>query len=402
MHVTQKFHQKFAVPRRGRVCLTLAAICLGVAACSSGGGSSGGSSAASDAAAAGNAPASCKLAPAQAAVAAAMKQPTFTPPGPAFDAKKAAGKSVVSIPQLINPFNEGNENAMAAVSKLVGVKFKQFVNSGTVTQYVQGFNQALANGANGIDLFGADARQLQPQIAAAHKRNVVVTASQTYDNTQVASVMPKLHVDAMTTWPYAETGKLFADWIIVDSHCKADVSMIYDPGDVPATAVLVGAMKSEFAKDCPSCKLSSNLVSVFDWSTKLQGVVQSAILKDPNINYMVPIYDAMTQWVDPAIVAAGKSSQIKVVSCSGTPSALKLVKNQNVLAMDIGTSATWEGYAVMDNMLRLLTGHKPLAAQNYPLRIFTKANVDQALPNPDAAFGTSFVTGYKKLWELGS
>ena len=398
MHTRHDFRHRLAVSGRVQACLVSVLVAVAVAACSS----SGGSSSAGNTASGGAQAASCDIGPAQAAVAAGMKEPTFTPPGPAFDATKAAGKSVVSIPQLINPFNEGNENAMAAVSKLVGVKFKQFVNNGTVTQYVQGFDQALANGANGIDLFGADARQLQPQISAAHAKGVVVTALQTYDNTQVASVLPTLHVDAMTTWPYEETGKLFADWIIADSHCHADVSMIYDPGDVPATAVLVGAMKAEFAKLCPQCKLSSNLVSVFDWSTKLQSTVQSAIVKDPNINYMVPIYDAMTQWVDPAIIAAGKATQIKVVSCSGTPSALTLIKNGGPLAMDIGTSATWEGYAVMDNMLRLLTGNKPLAAQNYPIRIFTKANVNLALPNPDAAFGTSFVAGYKKLWELSS
>jgi hypothetical protein len=54
----------------------------------------------------------------------------------------------------------------------------------------------------------------------------------------------------------------------------------------------------------------------------------------------------------------------------------------------------------MDNMLRLLTGTKPLTAQNYPIRLITKANVSQAIPNVDNAFGTAFVPGYKKLWGL--
>jgi ribose transport system substrate-binding protein len=66
----------------------------------------------------------------------------------------------------------------------------------------------------------------------------------------------------------------------------------------------------------------------------------------------------------------------------------------------VATSATWEGYAVMDNILRVLTGMDPLPAQNYPVRLITDDNVSEALPNVDKAFGTAFVDGYKKLWGL--
>jgi ribose transport system substrate-binding protein len=386
--------RRAATSGRARAALGVVVVSLLIASCSSSDDDGNNDSNA------GTPPADCNVDAAQAVVDEAMKVPEFEAPGPAFDASAAAGKSVVSIPQLINPFNDANEAAMADAAKLAGVDFQKFTNDGKVTQYVQGFEQALANGVDGIDLFGADARQLQPQIQAAHDAGVVVQSSQTYDNTQVAEQLPELKVDAMVTWPYQETGKVMADWIIADSKCDANVSLIFDPGDVPASAVLVGAMKDEFKANCPSCKLSDNIVSVFDWATKLQGATQTALVKDPDINYVVPIYDAMTQWVVPAVVAAGKADSVKAVSCSGTSSALQLIKDNNVLAMDIGTSFAWEGFAVMDNMLRLLTGNEPLTEQNYPIRAFTADNVDEALPDPDAAFGTSYIDGYKELWQL--
>jgi hypothetical protein len=68
------------------------------------------------------------------------------------------------------------------------------------------------------------------------------------------------------------------------------------------------------------------------------------------------------------------------------------------MVADVATSAAWEGHAVMDNILRLPVGEEPLAEQNYPVRLITKENVDEALPNPDAAFGDAFEAGYRELW----
>lgn len=344
----------------------------------------------------------CDVAGAKQAVAEVSGQPTFTAPGPAFDAGKAKGKKVVSIPQDSRiPFNEGNEAAMADAAKVAGLRFSQFKNQGQPSQYVQGMQQATSSGANAIDLFATDPRVLQPQIKAAQAKGIKISASQAYDNTQVEEYTKITNADALTTWPYSLAGKVMADYAIADSNCKANVVIIHDKGDVIATDPLVDAMKAEFAAKCGSgCKVSEDIVSVFDWSTKLQGVAQTALVKNANLNYMIPIYDSMAQFVVPAITAAGKAGKVKIITCSGDAPALTQMKNGNIVAADVATSAAWEGYAVMDNILRMLTDTEPLTKQNYPIRMITKDNVDEALPDPDAAFGTSYIDGYKKLWGL--
>jgi ribose transport system substrate-binding protein len=397
--------------RRGRRLAWLAvllALAIGIAACGSSDDSSSTGSAASGststaASGSGSANASCDIASLKADLEKASAQPTFEDPGPPVDAAKAKGKYVVSIPQDSRiPFNQGNEAAMAAVSKAVGLRFKEFKNQGQPSQYVQGMQQAVSGGAAAIDLFATDPRVLQPQIKAAKAKGIKISASQAYDNSQVEEYKGITNADAVTTWPYAQAAKIMADYAIVDSNCKANVHIIHDKGDVIATPAVVETLKSEFASKCPDCKVSESIVSVFDWSTKLQGVAQTALTKDPSINWLIPIYDPMDQFVVPAVVSAGKQGKVKVIACGGVPAALQQIKDGDVVAADVATSATWEGYAVMDNILRVLTGMEPLAKQNYPTRLITDENVDEALPNPDKAFGSDFVAGYKKLWGLGS
>jgi ribose transport system substrate-binding protein len=387
----------------------LAATAL-VAACGSTSGSSSSSASAGTSTAAASAGATtssssapgCDAAGAQAAVAKVEGQPTFTPPGPSFDAGKAKGKKVVSIAQDSRiQFNQANEAAMANAAKAASLQFTAFQNQGQPSQYVQGMQQAISSGAGAIDLFATDPRVLQPQIKEAKAHGIKISASQAYDNTQVGQYQKITNADAVTTWPYSAAGKVMADYIIAASHCKANVLIIHDHGDVIATPPLVDAMKAEFASKCGSgCKVSESIVSVFDWSTKLQGAAQTAITSNPDLNYIVPIYDSMDQFVIPAIIAAGKLGKIHLVTCSGDAPALKEMQSQGILVADVATSAAWEGYAVMDNILRMLTGTPPLKTQNYPMRMITKANVAQALPNPDKAFGTSYIAGYKKLWGL--
>jgi ribose transport system substrate-binding protein len=384
--------RSFSIKKAAAVALPLLVVTV-VAACgdSDDGSGSSGNTASSD----------CNLAPLEDALAEAMEVPTFNPPGPPFDASKARGKSVVSIPQDSSiPFNQQNEAAMAEVAEQVGVNFREFKNQGDPAQYVQGMQQAINGGADVIDLFATDPRVLQPQISQAHNEGVLISASQAFDNTQVEEFLPITNADAISTWPYSEAATLMADWVVVDSNCDATVHIIHDEGDVIATPAVVETLQKEFAEQCPDCEVTTDVVSVFDWATKLQGVAQTALVRDPEIDYMIPIYDPMAQFVVPAVQAAGRTGQVKVLAAGGVPAALQMIQDGDVMAADFATSATWEGYAVMDNMLRMMVGEEPLKAQNYPVRVLTKDNVAEALPDPNAAFGDSFVDGYRELWGL--
>ena len=99
--------------------------------------------------------------------------PTFEAPGPAFDAKTVmAGKSILSIPGTgSDPFYVQMNKGMSTAAKAVGYPFTVWNNQGQLTQYQQGFANAITKKVSLIDLLaGPDPNALKPQIDEAQGR----------------------------------------------------------------------------------------------------------------------------------------------------------------------------------------------------------------------------------------
>jgi ribose transport system substrate-binding protein len=320
-------------------------------------------------------------------VAAAQAVPKFVAPGPAFDASAAKGKTVFLIPETSQvPFLQAIDKSIINVGKQYGVKVTEYTNQGQSSQWVQGMNQAIAQKASAI-ILGAPPELLGPQLAQAKVLHL-------YDKT-----MPLASNIAATVFaPFTAAAKLEADWAILDTKGKAD-AVIVTSNEVTPSKYIVKAMQSEFKAHCPTCKTTVIDVPAADWGTKMQSAVQSALVKDPNVNYVIPLYDSAIQFVLPGILASGKSGKVKIASYNGTPFVLTDIK-QGKVAMDVGESQDWIGHANMDQALRLITGHPAIKDYETPIRIFTKSNIAQAgnPPDPNKAFGNGYVQGYSKLW----
>lgn len=327
--------------------------------------------------------------------------PKFIPPGPAFDAKKAKGKTIFSIPvSSANPFTANIETAMAGAAKVLGIKFINYTNQAQVTQWVQGMGQAVNRKVDLIDLLGGtDPRVLGPQIAAAKKANIVVGTSHLYDITQ-----KPLAVDVSIPADYQRAARLEADWVILDTKGKANVIVVTSNEIVPTPAI-VSALKSEFAQQCGSaCKLKFINAPVPDWSTKIQSQVQSALVKDPNVNYVIPIYDSMSQFVIPAITGAGRTGKVHIATYNGTPFVMGYLAQGNVVRFEVGENLNWLGWAYIDAYARILAGVKlpHQFNEHTALRAFTPANIREAgnPPKLSTGYGNAYIAGYKKLWGI--
>ncbi len=375
-------------------------------ACSSGSGPGTGSGGTSGAAsttssAGGSAGTGGGLNALQAKIDSYKSEPTFTAPGGPIDPAKVMGKTVFNIPDSSgNPFATGVATAEAEAAKLLGIHYINCTNQGQVTEWVACYSQAAQRKANIINDFGgADPRQLGPQIAAAQQAGIQVLGHNNYGFSQ----RPQNGLKYSVPTPYEKAGDLLGSWVALDTKANADV-LILTSNEVLATGPIVDGIKAAFAKDCPSCKMTLVNVPVKDWSTKIQSEVQSAMVRDPKLNYVIPIYDSMTQFVVPAITSAGKIGKVFVATFNGTPFVLKYIQDGDIVKMDIGESLHWIGYAFMDTDARLLAGEKlpEIFNAKTPLRIFTKDNIDQAGSPPalSTGYGNSYVTGYKKLWGL--
>ena len=235
--------------------------------------------------------------------------PKFVPPGPAFDAKKVMkNKSIISIPVSSSiPFITTLEQAFANVSKEVGFKFMEWKNQGHIPEWQDGMNYAVSQKFDLVDLLaGADPRILKAQIETAIKGGVKVVSSH-YSGIKQTTV-PYLTSNVPSDY---ETGaRLLAEWAIWRTNGKPNV-LVITSDEVFSTAAMVDAMKAEFAL-FPDAKVVYVNVPIIDWASKIQPTVQSAIQGNPDLNFIIPVYDSMSQFVVPAITLTGASNRVKI------------------------------------------------------------------------------------------
>ncbi|MBU7008648.1 sugar ABC transporter substrate-binding protein [Phosphitispora fastidiosa] len=324
--------------------------------------------------------------------------PEFRAPGEPFDAKAVMkGKSILSIPvSSANPFTENIEVGMKKVAEEIGFEFTEWSNQGQPSQWVQGMNHGLNQKYDLIDLLGGtNPSVLQPQVEAATKAGVkVVSTHLSGFEQEIPYVTENLGID------YNKAGRLLADWTILKTDGKPNV-LVISSNEVVSTESIVNGIKDEFQQMCPSAKVTYVNVPIPDWSTKIQSEVQSAIIRDPELNYIVPIYDSMSQFVVPAIETTQSADRVKIATFNGTPFVLDFIR-QGKVEMDIGENLDWISRAIMDAEMRLIAGLPFVDNENIPLYIWDESNIEKA-GNPaqlSTGYGDAYLEGYNKLWGI--
>jgi ribose transport system substrate-binding protein len=326
--------------------------------------------------------------------------PKFVAPGPAFDARaKARGKTLFIIPASSQvPFVSTINNHIRRIATPIGVKVTTWQNQGQPSQWVQGMNAAIAQKASAIVLLaGNDPAALQPQIKQAKAKGIPTIVAHLYDENQPSAP----NVGGVVNIPYKTAGRLIADQAIVDTKGDAN-AIVVTINQVKSTIPMVAGIREEFAEYCQGCKLKYTDVTIPDIATKIQPNVQAALTADPSINYVIALYDsAEVPFVAAAIRAAGRIGRVKVSTFNGTPEMLKLVKQGDIVNMDVGENLEWIGYAIVDQSMRIMGGLKPVKSEHVPVRVFDQSNIAQAGPKFTSGWGNTYVSGYRKLWRLG-
>ncbi|GGF10253.1 hypothetical protein GCM10011399_00140 [Subtercola lobariae] len=344
-------------------------------------------------------PATAGIAAATSQLAAAETAPTFTAPGPAFDATKAAGKHVFYIPNTSNvPFVVSVQKALSSVATTANVNLTVWPTTGKSAEWVQGIETAISQKADAI-ILGASPDALAPQLAEAAAAHIPVIVLHQYDT----SMSLPTNVTAFAFAPFVSAATLLADYAITNTNGAAD-TLVITSNELKPSAPMAAAVSSELSSKCPGCKVTELNVASTDWGSKLQSSVQTALLRDPNINVVIPLFDSSTQFVNAAIDAAGKTSSVSIATFNNTPSVLDQIQKGGAVKMDVGESINWIGYAAMDQVLRVLSGVAPLTNEAAPLRVYTPDTISVVGSPSDneKGYDQSYVNGYLTLWGLGT
>jgi ribose transport system substrate-binding protein len=327
--------------------------------------------------------------------------PDFGAPGDPIDIKSfLSGKLLYSIPVTsANPFTEGIYASVRKLAPKIGFTFKEWENQGKLDEWQRGIAQAITDHAAIIDLTGGcDPRLTGPQIAEAHKAGLKVIDSHASGLTQGISA----NVDATLGAPYEPTGLLQAAYTALKSKGKAHV-LIITSDEITGSPVQTKAIKDGLAKYCPQCKVTVANATVVEWATSIPAAVRGALLADPSLDYILPLYDPETPFIVPVLKQLAKRGTVHVVTYAGTPSALDAIAQGDYVAMDVGESNENIGMALLDLEARVLKGEvKPPVDRKIALRIWDSTNVKEAgtPATYSVGYGDAIRNGYFKLWGL--
>lgn len=349
--------------------------------------------------------ASADVAAARAAVVAAEKPPTgFTSPGPPVDATKVRGKKVWVVAPLSIPLAKYFTDGLKEATGLVGMTVHLCDGAAEVSPTASCISAAVASHADLIFTANVEPPALTAPIeeAAAHHIPVIAIEEGEPGEKPPTSGWPS-GVAALLNQCHACAGKLMADAAIADSNGKADVRIIWSSDVTRIGVPQVNAIKAEFRTRCPGCKVETVNVPIPQWATGLGTATRTAIASDPNVDYLLPVYDGMAPFIVPAVAAAGAQSRVKVVTFNATPSVLKDLAAGNVVAADVGSNALQWGWYWADEAFRVLSGVPPSLREAPPQRIFTKSNIGSI--NLSASQVTwygppTYQAAFKKLWGL--
>lgn len=367
---------------------------LGVAACggSAGGAPTGGQSSGSDG-----------VATAKNAVAALEAPVRFAAPGPAISVgSRLKGKTIYMVANGLNfPFVQAMLGALKEGASAVGADVVAVDGAGDTSKAANLVEQGIGRKVDVIVIQSFPAEQLTASLKSAKAAGIPVIEVSGRDPQLPDEQLKSVGVSAIASFCYRCAGEQMAQFAVADSGGKVN-SVLFDVPEIGVSKLERDGYTSALSKLCPSCKVEVVQAPLAQWSSNLPSLTSSSLLRDPSINYLVPLYDAMVGLMEPA-VARAQASNVKIVTYNATKPALTLLSKKQLVAGDVGGMNAWLGWATMDQIARVLTGAQPAADTKIPHRLFSGANIssvdlNQAEP---AWYGQiNLAVEYKKLWGL--
>ena len=159
-------------------------------------------------------------------------------------------------------------------------------------------------------------------------------------------------IDGYVTVPFHESGELSVDYAVAEAAATGEEHADHQRRRKCRRASgIVEAMRTELAELCPTRRRRSSTCRSSTGARRSRPRSQSALAADPNIKWVLPIYDSMSIPAIAGIRGAGKARAVKVASYNGTPDVMKLIENGDIMAADMGENIELARYANMDQAL---------------------------------------------------
>jgi ribose transport system substrate-binding protein len=337
-----------------------------------------------------------------ATLAQAQDPVSFTPPGPPLKVGASLkGKSLWYVEITSTPQLEVYASALSSASRLLGMSFHECNAMGTPTGASGCLDQARQSGAAAVVGEGIAENLAGPALTRLYGAGIPVVYA---DNglPSIAGAPKPSKLLAYVTSNQDLTNRLALLYLLKTVPGKATILFPYPVGVQIADAALV-SVQQDVSTYCPDCKLVPlplDLTEPQNWAS----AIDSALIRNPQVNAIAEFSDSFDTATLQALRTTGK--KLPVASGSAKLAGLQNVASGAVTA-DPGTSSYAQGWAYMDQAIRMILGKPTVSNYILPVRLFTKSNVAGLSLTP-AAYGTGEWFGldpeslYAKNWGVSA
>jgi len=294
-------------------------------------------------------------------------------------------------------------DAAAAAAQAIG--WRSTILDGKLQPSTYGglVSQAIALGANGILLDGIDCNQVRGPLEQAKARHIVVIPLYAYDCNDptenaggplFSAVVNFDNLPSKQLGYFAESyGRGQADYIIAQSHNKANVLVLNDP-EFTVLKYTAAGFNDQIAHSGGSKVVATLNFLAADLGAKLQQEIQAELLQHPNINWIKSPYTYATiLGVVPALGAYPKG-KYNVMGGEGFQPELADVSGGSVTAA-MAISSQWVGWATIDTMNSVFT-HKKVSLSGIGWQLVDATH--NLPPDGNLVPKENYQAAYEKAW----
>lgn len=327
----------------------------------------------------------------EASVNAALEPSELVLPEAPLDLAGLAGKSIWYITNSQNQFSTEMSAGVEAAGEAAGVDITVFDGQNSTSRYSEGINQAVAQGADGIILMAVQPAVVSEDLAVAAAAGVQVLSTLNGDPDEPVAE----HTFGNLTADYTADGNLMADWAILDSGCAANV-LVVQSSPVHVWDLAAKGIEAGIAERCAECGVKVLDIDPAQIATDTGTQLQTALQVDPDVDYVLPVWDSAMPYVAPAIAAAGSSA--KVLAHDGITASLDLIAagadQQGTVAMP---PPGWIGWAAFDEVSRAILGAEH-PGYVIPTRLVTVDNIGDGSVSDVSPNYTDYQAAFTAAW----
>ncbi|HTX09615.1 MAG TPA: substrate-binding domain-containing protein [Solirubrobacteraceae bacterium] len=337
---------------------------------------------------------------AQAAVQQGMQVPAAPVPTASIpNISKLRGKTVYYVPISadVPAFATDAANLKMALGS-VGVNLNVCSGNFNPSQFATCFSQAIGAHAGAIISDAIPYQLTLPLIKKASAQGIGVVV------TDVDELPGRPEAKNISYIPGSDPqDQLISDWITADSGGKAD-ALLLEATDSPTSSRATGVFAvDQLQKVCPGCKYTVLKFSSSN-ENQLPSLISSAVLKDPNLNYIDGEFDQYVSFIVQGLQQANATTRVKIVAADSALSGMQDVSGNTPVKAEIVDNEPYIGWMSADEALREMAGAPVIPNYYEPIRLFTSSNihsvqVSNAAISSGAWFGPpTYQSAYKKLW----